>query len=57
MSEMQFEEATPCLRFINRDGRMILQQQIAIKKFTTAHQYQIGRDTEWRDVPVVTDPQ
>lgn len=55
MSEMQFEEPTPTLRFIERDGKMVLQQQIAIKKFTTAHAYQVGQINEWRDVPTVTN--
>ena len=53
--EMVFEEPTSILRFVKRDGKMILQQLIAIKKFTTLHQHQIGQENKWCDVPVAEE--
>jgi hypothetical protein len=55
MPEMSFEEPTAALRFVRRDGKLILQQAFAIKKFTTEHQHQIGQSNEWRDVPQVDE--
>lgn len=53
--EMTVEEPSTHLRFVNKSGKMILQQLVLIKKFTTAHSNQIGQENVWRDIPVVEE--
>jgi hypothetical protein len=53
---ISFDEPTSVLRFIRRDGKMILQQMIAVKQFTTRHTHQVGQTNEWRDVPIEDSP-
>lgn len=45
------EEPTNYLRFVERGGKFILQQRIAVKSFNDNHG-PIGVVGEWRDVPV-----
>ena len=49
------------LRFIERDGRKILQQRWGTPRMSRANQYGhashwLSEPAEWRDVPLVTEP-
>lgn len=45
-------EPTSYLRFVERDGRRILQQRWAVTSYLGTTHSPIGKHGEWRDVPV-----
>jgi hypothetical protein len=52
--ESFISEEAPPMRFVERDGKRILQHRVVINSFNKLGE-QIGRYDQWRDVPLAKE--